>query len=364
MLGQTIVARFSGPSPSASFLTRVRTGQVGGVILFGENLSGGQEAARRVTAQLQRAAEQGGNPPLLIMTDQEGGTVKRLSWAPPALAANAMGSSALARSEGKATGRALRSVGINLDLAPVADVERLTGSFLGTRSFGSDPAAVASRACAFAEGVASEGVAFTLKHFPGLGRASTSTDTASTTVDATANSLRADYQAYRRCGADRGAIVMIDSAIYPRLTGTAQPAVLSAEIYREELPYATGGVEPLTISDDLQTSTILNESAPAQRALNAGLDLLMYAQTETGSATAYSRLLSAVRSGALNRDRLATANQALGAFKHLLAGQSREAPPSPQASSAGEAEASVSSPTTVGQPVTIKPRARSGAGGD
>lgn len=96
MIGQMIVARFPGPTPSASFLARIRAGQIGGVILFGDNLTGGEAAARQLIRQLQQAARQGGNPPLLIMTDQEGGTVRRLFWAPPVLAASAMDSNVLA----------------------------------------------------------------------------------------------------------------------------------------------------------------------------------------------------------------------------------------------------------------------------
>ena len=86
-----------------------------------------------------------------------------------------------------------------MDLAPVADVERVSNSFLGTRSFGSDPSVVESRACAFAQGLQSEGVAYTLKHFPGLGRATSSTDTGPVTIDASATEIRHDYLPYSAC---------------------------------------------------------------------------------------------------------------------------------------------------------------------
>jgi beta-N-acetylhexosaminidase len=82
MLGQMIVARFSGPSPSASFLARIRAGEIGGVILFADNVAGGLAATKALTDRLQSAAEEGSNPPLLIMTDQEGGDVKRLTGPP------------------------------------------------------------------------------------------------------------------------------------------------------------------------------------------------------------------------------------------------------------------------------------------
>jgi beta-N-acetylhexosaminidase len=319
MIGQTIVGRFAGSGPPASFLDQIRSGELGGVILYSENVAGGETATRQLDEQLQRAAKEGGNPPLLIMTDQEGGEVKRLAWAPPELAAAEMASSTIAQSEGEATGRALRSVGINVDLAPVADVIHVAGSFLGRRSFGANPRLVAERACGFAAGIASQGVAYTLKHFPGLGRAMTSTDVQPTTVNATAKLLRSDYVPYVDCGNNPNGLVMINSAIYPSLTGTSTPAVLSPKIYETELPLATSG-HPVTISDDLQSPALANEVTPAQRAINAGLDILLYATTQKGSTRAFQGLLAAAASGSITRPRLEQADRAIQGLKERVAG--------------------------------------------
>ena len=313
MLGQMIVARFSGPSPSASFLARIRAGQIGGVVLFGDNVVGGLPATHQLTERLQSAAGEGGNPPLLIMTDQEGGDIKRLPG-PPTLAPSEMTSSSVAFDEGQATGRLLGQAGINVDLAPVADVERVVGSFLGTRSFGLTPSVVAQYACAFADGLASENVAYTLKHFPGLGLATTTTDLAAISIDAPRSDLRSDYQAYRTCGAGPLALVMISSAIYPSLSGPL-PAVMSPAIYLRELPIATGAPSSLTISDDLQTPAIANQFSAAREAINASLDLLMYAETEQASADAYSTLLAEARAGLVSDSRIRAANQEIATLK-------------------------------------------------
>jgi beta-N-acetylhexosaminidase len=319
MLGQMLVGRFTGSAPSPSFLEEIRLGRIGGVILYAENLSRGSSVARNVVARLQTAANEGGLPPLLIMTDQEGGEVRRLTWAPPRLAPSQMASTQVAAAEGADTGRALRSVGINMDLAPVADVIGVSGSFLRTRSFGSAAALVGQRACAFAEGLASAGVAFTLKHFPGLGRASTSTDTQPTTVAAPAGVLREDYRAYSECGAQTAAVVMISSGGYPNLTGTSQPAVLSPEIYQRELPLATNGEEPITISDDLESPAIAPESTPGERAINAGLDLLLYASTEKGAQRAYNGLIEDVRARRISTAALRRASLAVLTLKEIVA---------------------------------------------
>lgn len=312
-----IVARFSGTIPSAAFRARIRNGEVGGVILFSDNVAGGSSATRALTRELQSEAARGGNPPLLIMTDQEGGAVRRLAG-PPDLPAADMDSPGTASAEGAATGRLLRAAGINVDLAPVADTEHVAGSFLGTRSFGSDPQTVASRACAFARGLGSQGVAFTLKHFPGLGRALGNTDTERVSVDASMAELRADYRAYASCGAAPRSLIMLSSAIYPSLSGPL-PAVMSPEIYRRELPLAVGGRRPVTISDDLQAVAISLQAAPARHAIDAGLDLLLYAQSEPASAEAYARLLAEVHSGTIPRAAISAADARIRRLKRLLA---------------------------------------------
>ncbi len=324
MLGQMMVTRLSGTIPSPSLLARIRSGQVGGVILFSDNLAGGTAEIRALTEQLQAAANDGGNPPLLIMTDQEGGEVRRLAG-PPSLAPAEMTSSSVAFTEGRATGLLLRRLGINLDLAPVADVERIAGSFLGTRSFGDEPALAGPRACAFASGLSAAGVAYTLKHFPGLGRATASTDIVPVVVPAPAATLRADYAAYNRCGSGPLAVVMISSAIYPKLTGPL-PAVMSPLTYRRELPLATGGASVVTISDDLQAGALADQTAPARQAIDAGLDLLMYAGTEQASAEAYTILLADAESGRLSKARIRAAYDAIVALKRRVARPVNEDP--------------------------------------
>jgi beta-N-acetylhexosaminidase len=316
LIGQLLVGRYAGPQPSASFLARVRAGQLGGVILFSDNTATGLPATRRAIAELQAAARRGGNPPLLIMTDQEGGEVRRLPG-PPELAPAAMSSTTIARAQGAAAGRLLHSTGVNVDLAPVADVERAPNSFLGTRSFGSNPAVVAARACAFARGLSSAGVAYTLKHFPGLGWADASTDVQQVRIPVPAAQLRTDYAAYRICGSSPEAMIMVSSAIYPHLTKSA-PAVVSREIYAHELPAAIGQSGQLTISDALDTPALATQRTPAVRAIDAGLDLALFSGNERESALAYRQLLSATRRGALPASRLRSAVLAVEALKRRL----------------------------------------------
>jgi beta-N-acetylhexosaminidase len=190
------------------------------------------------------------------------------------------------------------------------------GTFLGSREFGSTPGKVARRACAFAQGLTSQGVAATLTQFTGLGFATANTDERAVTVTASATSLRADYAAYRSCGAEPLTLVMVSNAVYPSLTGSL-PAVMSPLTYTRELPAA--GVSGVTVSDDLEAPPIAEQTTPARRAVNAGLDLLLYATSESTSASAYTRLLSDLRNGRLDRRRVQAAAAKILALKASLA---------------------------------------------
>lgn len=316
-LGQAIAGRYAGRTPSAAFLTRVRAGQLGGVILFADNTGGGVAATRRAVDAMQAAAKAGGRRRLLVMIDQEGGVVKRLPG-PPDRAATSMTSAAVARAQGAATGRLLRRAGVTLDLAPVADVPRVRGSFLGTRVFGDDPVLVAERSCAFAAGLRTEGVGATLKHFPGLGRARGNTDDGRITIRDEAAAVRADYGPYAACADLPRTAVMMSNATYPKLLGPDAPAVLDARAYSRELRRAGVPAATMTVSDDLEAGAMEGRARVAERALRAGLDVLLYARSEAGSARAYSELLRLVRAGTVPQSRVRNAAAAVLQFKASL----------------------------------------------
>lgn len=316
-LGQTLAGSYLGAAPPQALLGRIRRGELGSVILFAGNVAGGITRTRAAVDRLQRAAQGGGNPPLLVMTDQEGGIVRRLPG-PPDRAAAAMASAAAAQAQGKATGKSLRKAGVNFDLAPVADVKRVKGSFLGTRAFGSDPVRVAQRACAFAAGLRSAGVGAALKHFPGLGRAGGNTDDGRITITASAARIRGDYTPYARCAGASRTAVMMSSATYPKLLGAGAPAVLTGAAYARELGRAGVPDSTLTISDDLNAAAISGRQRPAHRALTAGLDLLLYAGDPGASAFAYTKLLAELKAGDLSETRVRNAAAAVLRFKAQL----------------------------------------------
>jgi beta-N-acetylhexosaminidase len=278
------------------------------VILMGDNTAGGVQSIKLATTKMQAAATQGGNSGLLIMTDQEGGAVKRIVG-PPSSAAIDMSNPATAYAQGRATGQLLKSAGVNVDLAPVADVIRTDGFIEQEgRSFGHSPAVVSAAACKFAAGLAATGVGYTLKHFPGLGDAVASTDVQPVSVTESAADINADDAAYRHCGHGPLALVMISSASYVHLTGSV-PAVMDPTIYTQLLP--SDKVTALPISDSFETGAIhaVAADAPARTAINAGLDMVMYSAYESDALDAYAILLADARDGSLARGRVLAASQ-------------------------------------------------------
>lgn len=323
MVGAMVMTRISGTSPSAGLLRRVRAGKVGGVILFPENI-GTAADLRSMLARLQRASRQGGSAGLLVAVDQEGGVVKRLPAGPPFRSApsiGASGSSAVARHEGAATGAYLSRLGINVDLAPVVDVAA-PGSFIANRSFGSDPRRVARLATAFARGLGSSGVGATAKHFPGLGRATSNTDTSASTVDATLSTLRRDELPFQRAVAAGIPLVMVSNAVYPAF-GTRVPAAMSKAIVGGELRGRLG-FTGVAISDDLEAASVRRVTSPAAAAVaaaRAGVDMQLMATTPAASVPVYESLLRAVRSGKLSRTAVQTSYDRIQALARRVAAQ-------------------------------------------
>src|SRR6187551_271324 len=202
LIGQKLVVSMDGHTPSASLLDRARRGRIGGVLIHGWNFSSATQL-RTIANELQHAAAAGGQPPLLIAVDQEGGQVKTVSWIPPTLSPPRMGdlgSSDTARRQGRKTGAALLDLGVNTDFAPVADVPASTSSFMylqgRTWSFG--PRKTSRLSNSFAIGLADRGALATMKHFPGLGYATRNTDDEVVRIGATRSELDPGLEPYRR----------------------------------------------------------------------------------------------------------------------------------------------------------------------
>ena len=303
-----------GP-PTPAFLARVRAGQVGGVILLGNGWTSEAATAAAVNAVQAAACTRGS--PLLVGVDQEGGTVRRLPWTSPDVAAAAMTTPARARAEAAAAARGLRTAGISIDFAPVADVVTSAASFEGTRSFGSDPAEVAPLVGAFVRGLQAGGVAATAKHFPGLGSATASTDDRPVTIGRSKAFLAARLAPFRAALTAGAKLVMVASASYPALDPADVPALFSRAIVTDLLR-GTLGFDGVAVTDALDTPALRTQPDVPGRAIAAGVDLLLYSHEEPAEL-GYAQLLRDARASAAIRADLAASAVRIAALKSWLA---------------------------------------------
>jgi beta-N-acetylhexosaminidase len=325
LVGQRLVLGFAGTQPPAMVERMIRAGEVAGVVLFADNLPS-RSAGWRLIRRLQAIPRPPGlRDPLLVMTDQEGGLVKRIDGA-PIVSARVMGArgAAFSADQGRRAAADLRSVGVNIDLAPVLDVARPGGTIAETdRGFGSTAAEVAATAVPFAAALQGAGVAATGKHFPGLGSARLNTDDAVQRIGLSKSTLReADEAPYRRFAEAGGDMVMLSTAIYPALS--PQPAAFSRPIATGELRSRIG-FEGVSITDALDTVAVKAFGGPAKvasAAARAGTDLLLYTDPNE-AADAHRALLHHLSTGTLSRSSFEESAQRVLSLRHELKSPSR-----------------------------------------
>ncbi len=320
LAGERVVAGFPGSTLPSPVRRMIRTGELSGVVLFASNFPT-RTAGRALIADLQSIPRPRGlRDPLLIMTDQEGGLVKRLSGAPNA-SAEAMGARGRAFSsrQGAKTARNLGNVGVNVDLAPVIDIGRPGGVIEDTdRAFGTTAARVTGTAVPFARSLARGGIAPTAKHFPGLGAARENTDFAVQTIRTSKGRLRAvDEAPYRGFTAIRSSLVMVNSAIYPAFS--RKPASFTRSIATGELRGRLH-FRGVSVTDALSAAAVRAVGGPAKAGLlatAAGVDVLLFTDYQS-AAKAHRALVRHLRSNRKARAAFERSAQRVLALRHRL----------------------------------------------
>jgi beta-N-acetylhexosaminidase len=273
-VGQLIVSSFPDPAPPDYIRRRLRARETAGVILFG--LNAGTEAEwRRLTRSVQRQAR----GEALVMVDQEGGDVRTVDWAGPVAGQPAQGGPGDVGHSARTAARQLKGAGVNVNLAPVADVPGGAAPVMGFRAFAGDATGIAARTRAAIEGMRAAGVAATPKHFPGLGRAQVNTDDGSAVVT---GPLTADLMPFRAAVQARAPLIMLSHALYPQLDANriaSQSRSIVTGLLRERLGY-----DGVVVTDSIEAQAVLDRSGvgrAAERSLRAGADLIL----TTGSAS-------------------------------------------------------------------------------
>jgi beta-N-acetylhexosaminidase len=275
-VGLLVISSFDETTRPDYIRRRLRAGETAGVILFGRN--GGDAAQwRRLTGSIQQSA--GGRA--LVMVDQEGGDIRTVSYAGPAAGQAAQGEPGQVEAAAREAAAQLREAGVNVNLAPVADVAERGGvpSVMDGRAFAGGPAEVAAATRASVRGMRAEGIAATAKHFPGLGGSQVNTDDAPATVE---GDVDTDLVPFEAAIEEDVPLVMLSHALYPALDAdsiASQSRAVVTGLLRERL-----GFEGVIVTDSMEAQAVLALSGVAEaavRSVRAGADLVLL----TGSAS-------------------------------------------------------------------------------
>lgn len=290
-------------------LDGLRTYPVGGVVLFGQNVST-REQVQKLTDDMQAAALAHRGIGLLIVGQEEGGQVsvlhEKLGDTPEASAGKLgkSGDASQVRNAAAATASYLLELGFNMNIAVSADVlSSESGTDIGDRSFSGDPVTVADMACAAEAAYREGGVIPAVMHFPGHGCVEGSTHTGQKKITKGLEMLRVcELVPFQRL-IDGGAQVIIASNLIAGRVDSEMPVSMSYEmitrLLREEM-----GFDGVVMTDSLRERYITSQYRPAQAALNAlqaGTDVL-YLPEDVGAVV--DGLVSALESGRLSEERL------------------------------------------------------------
>ncbi|MEW5991395.1 MAG: glycoside hydrolase family 3 protein [Chloroflexota bacterium] len=340
VLGRVMLA-FRGLTVPAWLRDRLASAPAAGVTLFRPLNVRSPDQVRALTSELQAAAgawtrRAGGAgrgadaeaPPILIAADQEGGQLLALGdgWTPfgGPMAVGATGDAALAEPVGRAIGRELRAVGVNVDYGPCLDVaSNPANPSLGIRSFGDDPAAVASLGAAWLRGLQSAGVAGTAKHFPGKGEASVDTHLELAVVERDRAGLEVQELRPFRAAVEAGVrVTMSGHFAVPSVTGSRTlPSTLAPEVMtgllRDEL-----GFDGVSITDALDMGALPQDARQAVdvvAALRAGVDLLLTTSRRASQQRIEAAIRRAAEVGVLDREDVAASTARIMALRRWIA---------------------------------------------
>jgi beta-N-acetylhexosaminidase len=323
-VGQLILGHVPGATLDAATAATLRDCHLGGAVLFARNFSTA-DGSRALIAQIQELAGRPGLP-AIVAIDQEGGRVQRLlglaTSFPSAMAFGAAGDAEHARRWGVATGRALRSLGVNTDFAPALDVNNNPANpVIGTRSYGERPEEVARLGVAALTGLREGGVVATVKHFPGHGDTSIDSHADLPAIPHDLARLRAvelvPFQAAIAAGVPA---VMSAHIVFPALDPSGLPATLSRAVLTDFLRGELG-FTGLVVSDAMDMQAVAARwGVPnaCARFVAAGGDLLEPLREERA---VHAAIVAAVRAGTIPAAQLAASVKRILHVKSWIAAQ-------------------------------------------
>jgi beta-N-acetylhexosaminidase len=306
-IGQLFMVGFMGRTVTPELASFIKEYKPGGVILFSRNLESVEQIVE-LTNGLQRCSPKS---PLLISIDQEGGRVSRLPKGftifPPCDLIGRCNSSELAYAAAATIAKELKAVGINMNMAPVLDVNSNPDNpVIGDRAFGSTPDLVGELGLITAAGLQDNKVVACGKHFPGHGDTNVDSHKELPVVEATRERLEAvEFSPFRRA-AEAGVATMMTAHVLYKALDERLPATLSPDIIthllREQMQY-----DGVVLTDDLEMHAIVDHYGSgdaAVLALQAGCDVLLICKERDREVAAFEAVEQAVASGTIATERL------------------------------------------------------------
>ncbi len=300
-VGQLFIFGYMGTDSKHSLTEIIEKLHPGGILVFGRNIRTAKQTAKMLY-DAQSASIQYSHVPLLVAVDQEGGDVIRIKTSPPLPSALALGEAGeldLVREAGLQTAILLKSLGFNMNLAPVLDIsDPLKDSFIGTRAFGKTPEVVSKMGLEFGDGLRDGGVLPTAKHFPGhggiKGDSHLVTPQKNVSLDYLLNHDLFPYtELTRRGGANA---IMVAHIAFPKIDSTLTPATYSKTLINDVLRKRIG-FDGIVMTDDIEMggAGLGSPAEHAIRAINAGVDLVMMAWNKKMQFKVVRRVVDAVR---------------------------------------------------------------------
>lgn len=318
-VGQLFMVGFLGTSVTRDLASFIKEYKPGGVILFSRNLESLEQMVD-LTNDLQACSP---HSPLLISIDQEGGRVSRLPKGftifPPCEWLGRANSTELAYAAAATIAKELRAVGVNMNMAPVLDVNSNPDNpVIGDRAFGATPEVVCELGMATAAGLQDNQVVACGKHFPGHGDTNVDSHKELPVVDASRARLDAvEFPPFRRAVAQGIAAMMTAHVLYrtldPELPATLSPTIINGFL-RRELQY-----DGVVLTDDLEMHAIIDHYGmedAAVRAVLAGCDVLLICKDRDREIAAFGAVEQAVASGTISMERLSLSAARIARLKN------------------------------------------------
>ena len=300
-VGQLLLVGFPQEKLDSKLSQHISQTRVGSFLIFKRNIVSIDQLRILNSSLVDYSIEKFRIPPLMAI-DQEGGNVNRITTNPKLPFLFHFGDltdSRFSYHYGYYTGQMLSSLGFNLNLAPVLDIADFnSNSFIALRSFGSDPTRVAQNGLAYSQGLVSQKVIPTAKHFPGLG--STPLDPHNTVVSNSVSWIdmeRNDFLPFKdfaKIGPNSA--VMMSHMIYKGIDSSGLPASFSKYLMNDVLRRRLG-FQGVIVTDDLHMKSSSSEVAPSEAALKslkAGSDLVMLSWSFSEQSKTFKRIKDAL----------------------------------------------------------------------